>query len=81
MVSAHLRAYSPVMDAHTALRGEDGVWQLGPPAATVIVIFSGESDRQALERTLATIKITRRDLHFDSDAVREQFEAQFGRLT
>jgi hypothetical protein len=68
------------MAAHTAVRGVDGVWHLGSPAATVVVIFSGESDRQALERTLATIKITRRDLHFDSDAVREQFEAQFGSL-
>jgi hypothetical protein len=30
---------------------------------------------------VATIKITRRDLHGDSDTVRQQFEAQFGSLT
>lgn len=78
VVSAHLRAYSPVVAPQTALRGEDGVRNLGPRAATMIVNFPGASKRQALERTLATTELTGQDLHSDSDAVREEFDAWFG---
>jgi hypothetical protein len=66
------------MGAQAVQRSDDGSWFLGYPTATRVVRETGESSRRALDRTMSALKIRWADLHFESDEIRAEFQAEFG---
>ena len=55
-----------------------GVWWLGFPHAMPVIPEDGQSESEALSRALGALNATRSDLFFETNEVRQRFEAVFG---
>jgi hypothetical protein len=59
-------------------RDADGTWWIGTPNAWHIAPVEERNKTHALAAALAGLGTTRADLFFDSEELREKFEAEFG---
>lgn len=67
-----------IMNQVPAWRDTDGTWWIGTPHAWHIAPVEARHKAAALAATLAGLGITREDLFFEPEELREKFDTEFG---
>jgi hypothetical protein len=57
---------------------EGGEWWIGKPDALPVKPVKGQTKAEALAAVLAGMRVTREDLHFETNEQREELDGEFG---